>query len=276
MIFQSLKMAWHAIISNKFRTFLTMLGVLIGVAALIVLVSIVNGATASVTDTIDQMGNSYLTVTINDDKENPLRLKELSEFTRSDEIEAAAPFANTNVTAKSGYTSSSMSLMGTTGSYAEIEDMELASGRFIKNADVENNSYVVVLTRDSAVELLGRTDVAGESVSLDGRSFLVIGVLADTDTMTAAASKSGSDSGETSVTLEGYIPFSTMTRVTDNVLDVTRFYVKAAREDTLDYAKADITRQLLERFGEDEEAFSVNDMSQVMEAQLRNERLHEF
>ena len=46
MIFQSVKMAWHAIISNKFRTFLTMLGVIIGVAALVVLVSVVNGATA--------------------------------------------------------------------------------------------------------------------------------------------------------------------------------------------------------------------------------------
>ncbi|MDY5022987.1 MAG: ABC transporter permease [Blautia sp.] len=266
MIFQSLKMAWHAISSNKFQTFLTMLGVIIGVAVLIVLVSIVNGATASVTDTIDQMGNSYLTVTITDDKENPLRLKELSEFTVSDEIDAAAPFANTSVTAKSGYTSGSMSLTGTTGSYAEIEDMELISGRFIKNADVENSSYVVVLTRDTAVELLGRADVAGETVSLDGRSFLVIGVLADNDTMTVAASKSTSDSGESSVNLEGYIPFSTMTRITDNVLDVTRFYVKASREDTLDYAKAEITSQLMDRFGQDEEAFSVNDMSQVMEA----------
>ena len=265
MIFQSVKMAWHAIISNKFRTFLTMLGVIIGVAALVVLVSVVNGATASVTDTIDSMGSSYLTVSIRDDKENPLRLKELSDFVQSDEIEAAAPFASSSVTAKSGYTSGSMTITGTTGSYAQIEDLSLVSGRFIKNADVENNSYVVVLTSETAIELLGRTDVAGETVSLDGRSFLVIGVLADTETMSAAASKASSSS-DTTVSLEGYIPFSTMTRITDNLLDVTRFYVKAAREDTLDYAQAELTQMLLERFGQDEDAFSITDMSQVMEA----------
>ena len=265
MIFQSVKMAWHAIISNKFRTFLTMLGVIIGVAALVVLVSVVNGATASVIDTIDSMGSSYLTVSIRDDKENPLRLKELSDFVQSDEIEAAAPFASSSVTAKSGYTSGSMTITGTTGSYAQIEDLSLVSGRFIKNADVENNSYVVVLTSETAIELLGRTDVAGETVSLDGRSFLVIGVLADTETMSAAASKASSSS-DTTVSLEGYIPFSTMTRITDNLLDVTRFYVKAAREDTLDYAQAELTQMLLERFGQDEDAFSITDMSQVMEA----------
>ena len=80
MIFQSMKMAWHAVVSNKLRSFLTMLGIIIGVVALIVLVSIANGATSSVTDQISSMGSSYLTVTITDDKGNPLRLKELSDL----------------------------------------------------------------------------------------------------------------------------------------------------------------------------------------------------
>ena len=74
MIFQSMKMAWHAVVSNKLRSFLTMLGIIIGVVALIVLVSIANGATSSVTDQISSMGSSYLTVTITDDKGNPLLL----------------------------------------------------------------------------------------------------------------------------------------------------------------------------------------------------------
>lgn len=69
MIFQSMKMAWHAVVSNKLRSFLTMLGIIIGVVALIVLVSIANGATSSVTDQISSMGSSYLTVTITDIRE---------------------------------------------------------------------------------------------------------------------------------------------------------------------------------------------------------------
>ena len=80
MIFQSIKMAWNSIASNKMRSFLTMLGIIIGVASLIVLVSIADGATGSVTDTISSMGTNLLTVSIQDDKENPLSLSELSDF----------------------------------------------------------------------------------------------------------------------------------------------------------------------------------------------------
>ncbi|MDO4276465.1 MAG: ABC transporter permease [Eubacteriales bacterium] len=268
MIFQSVKMAWNAVTANKLRTFLTMLGIIIGVVALIVLVSIADGATTSVTDEISNMGSSYLTVSISDDKENPLRLKELSDFTGPDEVEAVAPIARTSVTAKSGYTSGTMTLIGTTGSYADIQDMELASGRFLKNADIENNSYVVVLTPDTATELLGRTDVEGETIALDGRSFLVIGVLDDdsTSSFTAGMGGSSGDSESTTVSLEGYIPYSTMTRIADNILDVTQFYASASRDDTLDLAKAALTKMLLERFQDDEDAFSVTDQSEIMEA----------
>lgn len=271
MILQSVKMAWHAITANKMRTFLTMLGIIIGVVSLIVLVSVTNGAATSVSDEISGMGSSYLTVTISDDKENPLRLDDMTEFSAPDEIEAAAPVSRTSVTAKSGYTSGTMTLIGTTGSYGQIQDLTVASGRFLKNADVDNHSYVVVLTPDTAVELLGRTDVAGESISLNGRSFLVIGVL-DEDSASSLTGGAGTkasseeEDSDTSVTLEGYIPFSTMTRIADNVLDITQFYASAASDETLDYAEQALTRLLLERFEEDEDAFSITDQSQIMEA----------
>lgn len=145
----------------------------------------------------------------------------------------------------------------------------LASGRFIRNADLQNSSYVVVITADTATELLGRTDVAGESISLDGRKFLVIGVLDEDSTSSltsgmAAMSSSSDEDSDSSVSLEGYIPYSTMTRIADNVLDVTQFYASASREDTLDYAKEALTQELLERFEKDEDAFTVTDQSQIM------------
>lgn len=272
MVIQSVKMAWHAVTVNKLRTFLTMLGIIIGVAALIVLVSIAGGAASSVTEEISGMGSSFLTVTVNDDKENPLRLGELSDFAQPEEIEAVAPVSRTSVTAKSGYTSGAMTLTGTTGSYALIQDFQMESGRFLKNADIENSSYVVVLTPDTAVELLGRRDVAGESISLGGRSFLVIGVLDEesasslTGNMGSVAVSTDDGDSETSVSLEGYIPFSTMTRIADNILDVTQFYASAASEDTLDYAERELDALLMERFENDEDAFTVTDQSEIMEA----------
>ena len=271
MFFQSIKMAWHAVTVNKLRTFLTMLGIIIGVVALIVLVSIADGATSSVTDEISGMGSSYLTVSISDDKENPLRLSEMSDFSEPEEIEAAAPVSRTSVTAKNGYTSDTMTLIGTTGSYAQIQNMELAYGRFIMNADVENHTYVTVLTYDTAVELLGRADVTGESVSvsLNGKSFLVIGVLSEESSTSLTGgnmlSSSSDEDSETTVNLEGYIPFSTMTRMADNILAVTQFYVSATDSETLDYAETALTDLLMNRFENDEDAFSVTDQSQIMD-----------
>lgn len=272
MIFQSMKMAWHAVVSNKLRSFLTMLGIIIGVVALIVLVSIANGATSSVTDQISSMGSSYLTVTITDDKGNPLRLKELSDFCEPEEVDEVAPVSWTSVTAKTSYSNGTMTLTGTTGSYADIQGLELFSGRFLKQTDIDNNSYVVVITKDTATELLGRVDAVGESIKLNGKSFLVEGVLSDSTSLTQGAAVTSSsdsddsDSSSSSVQLEGYIPFSTMTRLADNVLDVTMFYASGTDEDSLEPAENALTELLMERFGEDEDAFSIVDQSEIMEA----------
>ena len=271
-MYQSFKLALRSIWGNKMRSFLTMLGIIIGVVALIVLVSIANGATSSVTDQISSMGSSYLTVTITDDKGNPLRLKELSDFCEPEEVDEVAPVSWTSVTAKTSYSNGTMTLTGTTGSYADIQGLELFSGRFLKQTDIDNNSYVVVITKDTATELLGRVDAVGESIKLNGKSFLVVGVLSDSTSMTQGAAVTSSsdsddsDSSSSSVQLEGYIPFSTMTRLADNVLDVTMFYASGTDEDSLEPAENALTELLMERFGEDEDAFSIVDQSEIMEA----------
>ena len=272
MILQSMKMAWHAVVSNKLRSFLTMLGIIIGVVALIVLVSIANGATSSVTDQISSMGSSYLTVTISDDKENPLCLKELSDFCEPEEVDEVAPVSWTSVTAKTSYSNGTMTLTGTTGGYAHIQGLEIFSGRFLKQTDIDNNSYVAVITNDTATELFGRADAVGQSIKLNGKSFLVVGVLADSSSLTqgsavtSSSDSEDSDSSSSSIQLEGYIPFSTMTRLADNVLDVTMFYASGADEDSLELAENALTELLMERFEQDEDAFSIVDQSEIMEA----------
>ena len=156
-------MSWAAVCANKLRTFLTMLGIIIGVSALIVLVSIADGASSSVSEQISDMGSSYLTVRVTDDKENPIRLNEFQELMDDEALEAAAPYGRTSVTAKSGYTSGTMSITGTTGSYFDIMNLELSSGRTLKQTDLDNNSLVVIISADTAIEFFGREDAAGEN-----------------------------------------------------------------------------------------------------------------
>ncbi|WP_394913468.1 ABC transporter permease [uncultured Robinsoniella sp.] len=259
MIFQSLKMAWSAITSNKMRSFLTMLGIIIGVMSLVVLVSIANSATTSVTDEISDIGTNLLTVRIVDNKENPLKLSELSGFTDNDEIALTAPVAQSSVTAKSGYTSSTVTTYGTTGSYLDIQGKELAYGRFLKTADIDNHSNVVVLNEDAATEIIGRANAVGERISLDGRSFLIIGIIKSDE------SKSSSSSS-TYTSLDAYIPYTTLTRMASNVSsEITTFYATATSEDSLDAAEDVLSEMLLERFGQDEDAFTIQNQSTLME-----------
>lgn len=269
MVAQTWKMAWDAVFANKMRTFLTMLGITIGVAALIILVSIADGATTSVSDSISSIDSNYLTVNISDDKENPIRLSEFYELLENDAIEAVAPIGRTSATGESGYTSGTITLYGTTGAYFQIMDTELAVGRFLKKVDADNNSYVIVITSDTAVEFFGRSNVEGETLSIDGISFKVVGVLSAEESSQSSmgiASSSSDDESTETVTLEGYIPYSTMTRIGSNSLDITQFYVSSADEESMDKAEAAVEQIMLKRLNNDDEAFSIQNKSEVMEA----------
>lgn len=80
MLLQTFKMAWSSICANKLRTFLTMLGIIIGVAALVLLVSIANGATSSINDEVSSIGTDYMTVSVSDDKEKPIKISEFNSL----------------------------------------------------------------------------------------------------------------------------------------------------------------------------------------------------
>ena len=83
---QALKMAMKSIAGNKFRAFLTMLGIIIGVMALVILVSLVNGATGTVTDTIAKMGSDLIAVRISDDKGKPITLNTLDDWMETEGV----------------------------------------------------------------------------------------------------------------------------------------------------------------------------------------------
>ena len=264
---QTGKMAWNAVCANKLRTFLTMLGIIIGVAALIILVSIADGAGNSVSNQISQMGSNYLSVQISDDKENPLKLSEFSEIMNVDEFLDSAPIGRSSVTGKSGYTSGSVNLYGTSGGYFSIMNMELYTGRLLKQTDLENHSHVIVLSYDTAVEFFGRADAEGESLSVDGRTFQVVGVLSqDSVSPSSSMSVRNSDDSSEIVTLEGYIPYSTLSKLSDYVLEITQFYVSSVDEDSMEQAERKLEELLMARFSYDEEAFSIQNQSEVMEA----------
>lgn len=251
MLLQSIKMAFSAIAASKMRSFLTMLGIIIGVIALVVLVSIVSSATSSITEQVESMGNDMLSVSIMDDKENPIKLSELTALQNEDVIGEVAPSAQINATAKHGYNDETATVYGTNAAYYDIQGLTLGQGRFLKTTDVDNSSYVAVLSNELATNLFGSADALGETVSLNGRNFQVVGVLEKSDSIMASLMGNS----------QAYIPFSVATRMSDSGAGITSFYVSASEPDRLNEAEDTVNSIMMNRLKQDEDAFSIMNSS---------------
>ena len=256
----SLKMALRSISANKMRAALTMLGIIIGVVALVVLVSLVNGATTSVTDAVSSLANDELTVSISDDKGYPVHLDDLDNWAKEyDSIGSMAPSATASVTGKYRADSASFNLYGTTAYYYDIEGLQLTMGRFINRADVESNTRVCVLNYAAADELIGFVDCLGEEISFNGMKYTVIGVLSSNENLTSSIRGRS---------YTAYVPYTSLLRLSTTVTeDITDFIVSPGENSTVDQAEADLNELFLERFQDDDEAYSVSTMD-VMESAM--------
>ena len=247
----ALKMAIRSISSNKLRSALTMLGIIIGVMALVVLVSLVNGATGSVTDAVSGLGTNMLTVSISDDKGMPVALETVEQWMDEDGIGLIAPYLSASVTAKSGDESGSVTVYGTTPAFYEVQGMSLTMGRWLKRSDIENRTYVCVINETAATELIGYVDCVEEAISLDGVDYTIVGVLSDNEDSLTSMISSGS--------MAVYLPYTSLLRLSDSLTeDVTSFYVSAPENGTMETAEVKMTALLMERFEDDDEAFSLS------------------
>ena len=255
----SLKMALRSISANKMRAALTMLGIIIGVMALVVLVSLVNGATSSVTDAVSSLANDLLTVSISDDKGNPVHLEDLDTWTQEKEsIGSMAPSATASVTGKYGADNGSFTVYGTTSAYYEIEGLQLTMGRFLNRADLESNTRVCVLNYTAASDLIGYVDCIGEEISLNGMKYTIVGVLSEDENLMSSM-RGGS--------YTAYVPYTSLLRLSTTVTeDVTEFVVSPGVNSTVEQAEETLDELLNERFQEDSDAYSISSMDVMEEA----------
>ena len=250
----SFKMALRSISSNKMRAALTMLGIIIGVMALVVLVSLVNGATSSVTDAVSGLGTSMLTVSISDDKGLPLDLDTVNGLMEEEGVGLVAPYISSSVTAAGEEASGDVTVYGATPAFYDVQGMQLAMGRFLKTSDVENHTYVCVINETAATELIGYVDCVDQAISLNGVEYTIVGVLSDNEDSLTSMMTSGS--------LAVYLPYTSLLRLSDSLTsEVTTFYVSAPEDGTMETVEAAMTNILMERFEDDDEAFSISSQS---------------
>ena len=256
MLWQCVKMALKAITANRMRAFLTMLGIIVGVLALVVLVSLVTSAGDAVTEQVDGLGTDLIRVSILDDGGRPLRMDELATFTTHADIGAVAPVNQVATTARHGSERGRATLSGTTPSYYGISGLTLVAGRFLRTADVENNTHVAVVTERAAEALYGTVDVVGAEISLGGRPFRIVGVIENQDSLTSLLTP-----GHTI-----YIPYTTAVRMSETLSSpVTTLLVSAAGTD-MHAAEVAMEEMLLERFRRNPDAFGLFNQALMAEA----------
>ena len=255
----SFKMALRSISTNKFRAMLTMLGIIIGVMALVVLVSLVNGATNSVTDAVASLCSDLVTVTVLDDKGAPVKMEDLDRWMEENNpVGLAAPTASGTCTGKYDGESDSVTVYGTTPAYYTIKVLKLYLGRFLKTSDVDNNTRVCVINRAIANDLIGFEDCIGREISLDGMRFTVVGVLQDDESLMGSL---------TSNTMIAYIPYTSFMRLSSSVsTNITGFTASAAEGFTMEQLEDFFDTTMMDRFEQDEDAYSVSTLAVLEDA----------
>ena len=258
---ETVKMAFKAIWGNKVRSFLTMLGVIIGVMSVTVLMAIGQGTTSSVTDSISSMGTNMISVTIqtrcfgfgmNKSSRSSsakgtviLKAEDVLALKDNEYIQYVSPTVSGSLTVKAGSTNTTASIMGVYPDYANIVSTELASGRYIIDADVENRSAVCVIGPDLAEDLFGNTNVVGNTLHVNGRMFKIVGVL-----------------DGTSSTL--VLPFTLAQRMLEST-SITSFYVSATDSTVVSAAQTAVERFLYKKY-QDDSTYSIMNQEEMLAA----------
>jgi putative ABC transport system permease protein len=263
-----LKEALESLNANKLRTGLTMLGIVIGVAAVVSMLAVGQGAGSSITDSIETMGSNLLFVTKNNDVTNPepLTLADAEAILDSGgapNVLSVAPTVGTNKDISFAGNSMSASITGLTPAYSSVRNENVSVGRFISQEDIDSHATVVVIGADIVTEMFeSTTDALGNKLRIGNNLYQVVGVL---------ESKGGTAMGSSDNQV--YVPISTalsrlITRSSAHE-EVNLISVSAISSEAMDDAMNEITTILSNRHnitGDEENDFEVFSQETFTEA----------
>ena len=266
MLVETLKLSFHTILRNALRSMLTVLGIVIGVGAVIVMVTLGQGTTAQVTSDVAKLGSNVLMIRPGQAGMGPASSSASTrDFTARDVaaieeqvegIVVAAPTASSAMTAIYGNLNHAQSVVGTDNRYFIARDWAIASGREFSDAELRTGSAVCILGETVREALFGTSDPLGETIRLKQVSCKVIGTLEK-----KGASGFGSDQDDTIL-----MPLKTVQRRIAGNQDIPMIFVAVSDSTGTATAQADIEALLRERRGirvGEEDDFNVMDMAQI-------------
>ena len=256
---EAVKMALRSLRANLFRTVLTLLGIVIGVASVVALLAVGNGTSQQVVDRISAMGTNLLLVRpgapgVRSSGDNAsLTPEDAAAIEAVENVASVAPERSGGATLRYGNRDYATQVTGTWPGYVQARDWDLAAGSFFTTADVRSYAPVVVLGQTVASNLFGNADPLGSYVLVNSIPFEVIGLLAS-----KGASPMGGDSDDAA-----FVPLTTgfmrvfgsqyLRTITVEVADVTR----------IDETQAAITALLIERHRAED--FQIRNMASILD-----------
>lgn len=244
-----IKEAMNSIISNKIRSFLTMLGIFIGVGAVIAMMSVGQGAQNSITNSLSSLGTQTLYLTPGNFTENVRNAKDLTNddveaISRLDSVEIAAPTVSQSYTlSQSNGKTVNATVTGVVPGYRVVGNYDMKLGNFITEENNANKEMVVVIGLEINESLFGskNSNSIGETIRIMGQPYRVVGILAEKGSSTMGMSQDRNV----------FIPLSTaqsrlMTRQKNSVSQVT---ILVKNSFTLEEAQGQIENLLQERHG---------------------------
>lgn len=254
---QSFKLAMKSIWSNKMRSFLTMLGIIIGVASVIILVSLVNAYMSYMTDSFSSMGTNQITVNMINLSSRSVSDEEMYEFysEQGEVFDEISPMVNISGAIKHGNDSmTTTSITGVSEAYLSIKGWELQYGRNLQYGDMTGRHKVCVIGTYVADELYGSAENAyGETLKINGYAFTIVGV--------AAQQEDEMEEGGTDDFV--WMPYTRAVKMARNS-NINNYVFTVSDLSQATAAKSQIESFLYERF-KDEDLYTVTAMSEMLD-----------
>ena len=263
-ILESISSAAHSVLANKMRSILTMLGIIIGIAAVIMITSIGQGFQNMVNQSFEALGTGVLQINVRHDRPEPatrsdmLTMDTVEFLSMHPDVTSVAPTSNRNgrVQLRNPTETTNTVFIGTTEAVRGIEDVDLRFGRFLTDVDVSTASPVVVIDSNLARRIFGRVDVVGETIRANfwfgTTELLVVGVFRTQDIGIAMFE----------MPTIAYIPITTMQNMF-NFDTVDTIFVNGRDRERLDQTASEIARLLSVMKGNENRYRVTNLMNQL-------------
>lgn len=265
---ESFLMAWASLIANKLRSILTMLGIIIGVAAVIALVSIGNGVKQDIQDSISSLGSNLLMVMPGAPRTpgvrptagsmKSLKVADYEAIAKLDGVKAASPYTAGSGVAIYQSKNWTTSVSGVNYNFQDVNNWTMAEGRFISEKNVKNRERVAVIGQTVVKNLFAGEDPVGKEIRVKNIPFRIIGVL-----NSKGNGSMGNDQDDAI-----FIPYTTAMERVDGVDYLRMVYVVANDDNGIDRLQSDIENLLRVRHSIKDpnlDDFNIQNMKSIME-----------